>query len=105
MAVDRRSPHILSTSANLLGFCFVVLTSVRISKFSASTSIDEVTGVACILLMASCIFSFLAMRNKNARKADRLEYIADIIFLSALLFITIMIALVAFNLFEVQTDN
>lgn len=102
MGGERRSPHILNTSANLLGFCFVVLTSVRISKFSASTSIDEVTGVACVLLMASCILSFLAMRHRNARKSDRLEYIADVIFLSALSFITVMIALVAFNLFEVQ---
>ena len=105
MPADRRSPHILNTSANLLGFCFVVLTSVRISKFSASTSIDEVTGVACLLLMASCILSFLAMRNKDTHKSDRLEYIADIIFLSALLFVTITIALVAFNLFEVQPNS
>lgn len=92
----------MSTSANLLGFCFVVLTSIRISNFSTSTSIDEVTGVACVFLMASCLLSFLAMRNKNEKMSDRLEYIADIVFLAALSFLTITIILVAFNLFDVN---
>ena len=37
---DDRKPHILNTSANLLGFCFIVLTSVKISKLDESTYID-----------------------------------------------------------------
>lgn len=100
MPAENKSPHILNTSANLLGFCLVVLTSIRISKFSTSTSIDEATGIASVLLMASCILSFLSMKNQDEKKSARLEYIADIVFLLALLFLTVTIALVSFNVFD-----
>jgi len=44
----KKSPHILSTSSNLLGFCLVVLTSIKISKFAQATTIDEITGRTAI---------------------------------------------------------
>ena len=46
--VNNKSQHILNTSSNLLGFCLVVLTSLKISRFNAETMIDEFTGVATI---------------------------------------------------------
>ena len=63
--IDNRTPHILNTSANLLGFCFIVLTSVKLSKFEESTYIDEGAALAIIIFMCSCILSFLAMRSKS----------------------------------------
>lgn len=94
-----KSPHILNTSSNLLGFCLIVLTSIRISKFGEATVIDETTGVASVLLMTSCILSFLAMKTSNEGAANKLEGVADVVFLVALCCITITIALVSFNLF------
>ena len=41
--VNNKSEHILNTSSNLLGFCLVVLTSPKISKYSATSIIDELT--------------------------------------------------------------
>ena len=82
-----KSPHILNASSNLLGICFILLTSLKVMKISQTTIIDEITTIAIILFMASCLFSFLSIRgNKNAS----LEKIADFIFLSGLflLFIT-----------------
>lgn len=99
MTPDNKSSHILNTSANLLGFCLVVMTSIKISNFNTSTSIDEVTAVASIFLMASCLLSFLAMRSRNQARADRLEYIADIVFLVSLLFLSGTIILVSLNFF------
>ena len=80
------SPHILNASSNLLGLCFVVLTSLKILKFSNTTLIDELTIVATILFMISCILSFLSIRGS----VKHYENIADIAFLSGLsiLFIT-----------------
>ena len=58
-----KSEHILNTSSNLLGFCLVVLTSLKISKYSAESVIDELTGVGTIFLIVSSIFSFLSIRS------------------------------------------
>jgi hypothetical protein len=100
MAVENKSPHILSTSSNLLGFCLIVLTSIKISKFGSATIIDDSTGAAAILLMASCLLSFLSMRSPVAKKSRKLELIADYAFLVALVCISITIIVVSFNLMK-----
>ena len=94
---NNKSPHILNTSATLLGLCFVVLTSITVMKLREASIIDELTTVAIVLFMTSCILSFLSMRN-NAKPLPRLEYFADMVFLAGLacLFLTAMF--ISFNL-------
>lgn len=89
---EQKSPHILNASSNLLGLCFVVLTSLKIMKLSNGTIIDEITAGTTILFMSSCILSFMSIRN-SFNKGDMLEKIADIIFLTGLgtLFVTILL--------------
>jgi len=96
---ENRSPHILSTSANLLGLCFIVLTSIKVSKMEDVTLIDETTALAIILFMTSCILSFLAMRGKQGSN-DRLEKIADIIFLSGLIVLFLTTMMITFNVIK-----
>lgn len=98
MAAEK-SPHILNSSSNLLGFCLVVLTSIKISKFSTATAIDEITGLSAIVLMISCILSFLSIRSKSELKSEKLERVADVFFLIGLISLAITILLVSFNLF------
>ena len=95
---DNKSSHILNTSSNLLGFCLVVLTSLKISKFNESTLIDEFTGVAAILLMASCILSFLSIRSANEKFSIRYEKVGEFFFLAALIFIFLITTMVAFSI-------
>jgi hypothetical protein len=95
MAAEKSS-HILTTSSNLLGFCLVVLTSIKISKFSTATFIDEITGLSAIMLMISCI---LSIRSKNEIRSEKIERVAEIIFLIGLISLAIIIVLVSFNLF------
>ena len=69
MNENNKSLHILNTSSNLLGLCFVVLTFIKIQNLQAATLIDDVTTVAIIFFMTSSIFSFLffhfaAQQNK-----------------------------------------
>ncbi|MEP6582613.1 MAG: hypothetical protein ABJA90_00040 [Ginsengibacter sp.] len=87
-----KSPHILNTSSNLLGFCFIVLTSLRVLNLNGKTIIDEFTSVAMVMFMISSVLSFLSMRNKKSN-SDRFEKVADVIFLSGLflLFVTTML--------------
>lgn len=93
---NKKSPHILSTASNLLGFCLLVLTSIKISNFREATIIDEFTGVASLLLIVSAILSFLSMRSKNEKQEEKFERTADLIFLAALIIIFTITFLVAF---------
>lgn len=94
---ENRSPHILSTSANLLGICFIVLTSLKKLNLSDGSIIDEFAVAAVMFFMTSCILSFVSMR-KGESASQRLEKTADFIFLSGLVVLFIATILIAFNL-------
>ena len=94
---ENRSPHILSTSANLLGICFIVLTSLKKLNLSDGSIIDEFAVAAVMFFMTSCILSFVSMR-KGESESQRLEKTADFIFLSGLVVLFIATILIAFNL-------
>ncbi len=91
------SQHILNTSANLLGFCLFVITSLRIADKIESHLIDEFTSVIALLLTISCVFSFISIKTKSAKREIKLETIADYFFMSSLIGIFIIIALITLN--------
>ena len=99
MAGNNKSTHILNTSSNLLGFCLIVLTSLKISRSGEMTLIDEFTGTASVLLMASSLLSFLSIRTHNEKLSLKYEKIADIFFLCALSIIFIITFLISFSFF------
>ncbi len=93
------SQHILTTSSNLIGFCFIVLTSLKVLKLQQSTIIDEITAVAILLFMTSSILSFLSMRS-SGKYGIRYENYADIIFLVGLLLLFVTTMLIAFDIVQ-----
>lgn len=93
------SPHILNTSSNLLGICFIVLTSLKLLKMQGETLVDEFTAGAMILFMVSCILSFLSIKGKG-RSGDRYENIADILFLIGLFCLFVTTMLITFNVMK-----
>ncbi len=95
---ETKSGHILNTSSNLLGFCLIVLTSLKISKYNAESIIDELTGIAAILLTASSFFSFLSIRSSKVNLGNMYEKIAENIFIIALLFVFSITFMVAFSI-------
>ena len=94
-----KSPHILNASSNLLGFCFIVLTSLRVLNLNGKTIIDELTSVAMILFMISSVLSFLSMRNSKIN-GGHFEKIADIIFLTGLFFLFAITMLITFDMIK-----
>ena len=94
---NNTSQHIISTAANLLGFCLFVVTSLHITSYAESSIIDEFTSIIGILLIFSCLFSFMSIRTKDERREQRLETIADYLFISSLVGILFIILLIAFN--------
>ena len=94
---NNTSQHILNTSANLLGFCLFVITSLHIANRTEAHFIDELTSCIAVLLTFSCIFSFVSIRTANPTKEKRLETIADYLFVLSLIGILIIILLITFN--------
>lgn len=61
--MHKNSPHILNTSANLLGFCFIIITSIHIADKTESSFINDFSALISLVLSLSCLFSFSAMRT------------------------------------------
>lgn len=94
---NNTSQHILNTAANLLGFCLLVITSLHVTSTATSSVIDEFTSVIALLLTFSCLLSFISLRTKRQALEQRLETIADYLFLISLAGIVIIILLLVFN--------
>ncbi|RXM51779.1 MULTISPECIES: hypothetical protein [unclassified Chryseobacterium] len=89
--MEKKSPHILNASSNLLGFSLIIITSLKIAKISHNTYLDEFAGLSCILFACSCFFSFLAIRTGNKKREYTFESIADYLFLIALFCIVLAV--------------
>lgn len=92
-----KSPHILNAASNLLGLCFVVLTSLKFLKLSERTYIDETVTIALVFFMLSCILSFLSIRG-NIKPGGRSEAVADYLFLGGMMVLFITAILIIFNI-------
>jgi len=79
------SQHILGTSANLLGFCLFVITSLHATNSSKNSLIDEYTSIIALLLTASSFLSFLSIKTQDIKKEQYLEKIADKLFFVSLI--------------------
>ena len=86
---DKKSSQILNSSSNFLGFCFLVLTSLKFFKLSDKTFIDEITAVSFVIFMFSCLCAFLSIRSKTKR-AEFYETLAEYSFLIGLIIIFLM---------------
>jgi hypothetical protein len=87
---DNKSPQILNAASNFLGFCFLILTSLKFFKLSSGTLIDEITAVCFVVFMFSCLCSFLSIRSSHYKRAEMYETLAEYSFLSGLIIIFCM---------------
>jgi hypothetical protein len=90
------SNHILSTSANMMGICFVIISLVSVSGLRHKTLLDELSSMAMLLFLASCISSYCSIRSVNNKVPY--EKCADFIFILALGFMGIVSSLIALGI-------
>jgi len=95
--MKKTAPHILNASTNLLGFCLVIITSLKIAKFNHHSYLDEFTIGAIFCLMMSCVLSFLAIKSSKENASNRLENIADVLFFAALICISLAVCIVSID--------
>ncbi len=89
------SRHILPTSSNLLGLCFVILSFIRIANLGAEIILDELVATAIIFFLISSVLSYASMRSK--KKAEFYEKIADLIFITGLFILTLFSVIIVFE--------
>ena len=80
-----KSPHIMNASTNLVGFTFIVLTSLKGFHLGQSVLIEEMVAVSVTGFMLSALFSFLSIRSHEKSKGARYETIADYVFFGSLI--------------------
>ncbi len=97
---NNTSPHILNTSANLLGFCLFVITSLHIANNTETHAIDAFTSVVAIFLTISCILSFVSIRTADPVRERKLETFADYLFVASMVGILIIILLITLNFID-----
>ena len=95
--MNPKSPHILNASSNLLGLCFIVLTSLRLLKVEDRTTMSILAIIATTLFMTSTLLSFLSLK-RDSTFSKKLEKIADAVFLIGTIFVYAITLLIALNL-------
>lgn len=94
---NKTSQHILGTSANLLGFCLFVITSLHLTSRVENNLIDEFTSLVALLLTISSVLSFISIRTEHKKREFRLEQIADYLFVISLVGIFGIILFIIIN--------
>jgi hypothetical protein len=90
------SHHILPTSSNLLGLCFVILSFMKITRTGLETVVDELVSTAVIIFLAASIFSYASIRSR--KRSELLEKIADSIFLGGLGLLSVTALIIVFEI-------
>jgi hypothetical protein len=93
---NKTSQHILNTSANLLGFCLIVISSLQISNKATNTLLDEFTSIIALLLAISAVLSFSSMKTKNEKRSNFYENCADWFFMIGLIGLLLVILFITF---------
>lgn len=88
------SNHILPTSANLLGICFLIFTVARAAGKSEETLLDELAGSAVVIFMLASICSYISLRMD---RENHFEMCADFFFFIGLLLLAMSAILMTFK--------
>ena len=90
-----RQPHILNASSNLLGISLILITGLKVTHHSGQAFADECAGISALGFTASCLLSYLAMRNE--RRSETMADLSDWSFLSGLALLVIAVVNLAFS--------
>jgi hypothetical protein len=85
-----RHPHILNASTNLVGICFIIIGSLKLTAREHDTWADEIAWVALAALFVSTLVSYLAIRSDGVKWQVA---VADVAFIGGV--VALMCSLVA----------
>lgn len=97
---NKTSQHILETSANLIGFCLFIITSLHMSINNQNSQIYEFTTIIGIFLTISSFYLFISILTENKKQEKKFEKIEDYLFIISLIGILSIIVLRLINLWN-----
>ena len=92
--------HIVSLSAGLVGVCLTVIGLIRLAlrlKYR-NTLADNILAGDAVLFLLTCMLAYASLRTRRRARRRSLERLADACFLLALAVMTLVCAVVAFEL-------
>lgn len=92
------SRHILPTSATMVGVCMTVISIIKLANLGRQFSviIDKLLAADTVLFLFSSVFSYISIRAEKG--SERLEKMADVVFLVGLSFMVVSSIILAFEL-------
>lgn len=91
--------HILPVSATMVGVCMTVISLMQLMPGMARAKwLDDLIAVDSLVFMASALLSYASIRTP--RNTERLERIADLLFLAGMVVMVVVNFLLAFDLLE-----
>jgi hypothetical protein len=94
------SAHIFSVSAQLVGICLTVLGLFRvmIRLKAAGRVADNLLAFDAIAFLGACVFSYASLHSRGRRRRRALERVADVCFGAALVLMTAVCVIIAWEL-------
>jgi len=92
--------HIFTVSSAMVGVCLTVIGLIRvvITLGRADTLADDLLAGDALLFLLSCLLSYWALRSRGLRRMHRLEKIADLIFIVAMIGMVIICAVITYTI-------
>ncbi len=93
--------HIVSLSAMLVGVCLTVIGVIRVALNLGhwKTPADNILAGDAVLFLITCLLAYASLRTRIPSRRRVLERLADLGLIIALTIMTLVCALVAFELF------
>ena len=92
--------HIFTVSSAMVGVCLTVIGLIRvvITLGRADTLADDLLAGDALLFLISCLLSYWALRSRGLQRMHRLEKIADVIFIVAMIGMVIICAVITYTI-------
>ena len=90
------SHHILTASSTLMGISFAIVTLIGAFGHADKTLVDDFALLSLFLFFAACLLSYASIRAR--RQAALCERIADLLFIVALISLTLLSVSLYFRL-------
>jgi hypothetical protein len=90
--------HIFTVSSAMVGVCLTVIGLIRvvITLGRADNLADDFLAGDALLFLASCLLSYTALRSKVSIRMRKIERLADIIFITAMIAMVVICGFITY---------
>jgi hypothetical protein len=90
--------HIFTVSSAMVGVCLTVIGLIRvvITLGRADNLADDFLAGDALLFLASCLLSYTALRSKVSSRMHKIERLADIIFITAMIAMVVICGFITY---------